>query len=116
MKAAAHQVMLTLPLSPMKKPWSLSLSSTAVKCQDVTSGTEEGCVGATPKMTPHCNSPYGRSPVCVSVIVCWGLSLCAMEQPDLIPSYSSMIAAVTNRCVQWNEMKFGDALIGKLKR
>ncbi len=40
-----------------------------VKCQDATLGTDEGCVGATPGMTSHCDSPYGRSPCCV-VLLC----------------------------------------------
>lgn len=38
-----------------------------------------------------------------------------MKKAGLIQSYSGMIAAVTNRCVQWDEMKFGDAFIRKIK-
>lgn len=92
----ARDVMLPIQYV-YEEPLESSVRPTAgVKCQDTTSGTDEGCVGTTLGMTRHCDSPYGCSPgcvvsLCVSVCVCLFVSVCqeAMEQTVSIPSYCS---------------------------
>lgn len=38
-----------------------------------------------------------------------------MKQADLIQSNAGTIAHVTNRCMHWDEVRFGDALIREIK-
>lgn len=38
-----------------------------------------------------------------------------MKRADLIQSNPGIIAHVTNRCVRWDEVRFGDALIREIK-
>lgn len=98
-------------------------SSTTVKCCYASPGTDERCVGE--KTPGRLYTVTHHMDVLLSVCDFFyflKLFLCLsrvcqeeMKQAGLIQSYSGMIVAVTNRCVQWDEMRFGDAFIRRIK-
>lgn len=76
-------------------------------CHEANFETDEGCVGAA-RMTRYYEAPYGCSPSCVACCVClFGVCVPGGNRANHFDTQllQHMIASMTNRCVQWDEVK-----------